>query len=56
MPESLTFQRGIDGDLNSGSKQFIAQGAEQIATVRSARNSMTMVFFDASSANVWGDT
>ena len=43
------------GDPDSQANQFIVQRAEQIAAMRSQRNPMKVAFFDASSANVWGD-
>ncbi len=43
------------GDPGSEPNQRIVQRAEQIAAMRNYRNPMKLVFFDASSANVWGD-
>lgn len=44
------------GDPDSQANQAIALRAQQIAATRSPRNPMNVAFFDASSANVWGDT
>jgi len=43
------------GDPDSESNQYIVNRAEQIGAMRSHRNPMSVSFFDASSANVWGD-
>lgn len=42
------------GDPDSESNQLVAQRAQELAGMRHYRNPVTLAFFDASSANVWG--
>jgi hypothetical protein len=43
------------GDPDSQSNQYIVQRAEEIAAMRPHRYPMRVKYYDASSANVWGD-
>ena len=42
------------GDPESPANQYIARRAEELATMRTRKYPMTVRFFDASTANVWG--
>ena len=45
---------GLYGDPDSESNQFIINRAHEIAALRHERKPMEVVFFDSTSANVWG--
>jgi Domain of unknown function (DUF4917) len=47
---------GIFGDPNSRGTQQVIARATKLATIRTERNPLEVSFFDAASANVWGDT
>jgi hypothetical protein len=43
------------GDPNSEANQFIVARAERLAALRDDRNPLDVVFYDAETANVWGE-
>lgn len=45
---------GLYGDPNSESNKFIARRAEQLSKDRRARNPLSVTYFDAVTAKVWG--
>jgi hypothetical protein len=45
---------GLYGDPNSESNQFIARRANQLSNGRRARNPLSVSYFDAATAKVWG--
>lgn len=46
---------GILGDINSSDNQKIVKKAEQIASIRSSKYPLEIDYYDAKTANIWGD-